>query len=388
MGAKTSSTSSFEACLSAFQWIDRNVDLFIEDLIRICEVPAPTFREEKRGKFVASLFKNLGLAGRFDSVGNLIVPFCKNGSPHIVLSAHLDTVFSFEEIHVKREKGLLKAPGISDDSAGLAALLHIARALKKSFPNLPGTLTFVATVGEEGLGNLRGVKHFFSEHAKHVDGFVSLDGCDAERLVTTGPASKRSRLFLRGPGGHSWGDSGIANPIHACGDLLSKINRYHLPKKPKTVINVGIIGGGTSVNAIPTEVFLDIDMRSESEDALRKIDQFVADTLADITDRQPTLSSEIRVLGQRPSGRIATDHPLVQAALAASRQMGLAAKLDVGSTDSNIPFSLGIPALTVGVGGKSGKIHTPEEWLDPADIERGIKRTTLLIVELLHTLHR
>jgi acetylornithine deacetylase/succinyl-diaminopimelate desuccinylase-like protein len=366
-----------------FDFIEQNLDSYVEDLIRICEVPAPPFREERRAIFFASLFHQLGLNSSKDEAGNIVIPFCSNGPPHIVLSAHLDTVFSFEDIRVSREGSILRAPGISDDSAGLAALVYISRIFKKLETKIPGSLTILATVGEEGIGNLRGVKHFFSQHRTGVDAFISLDGCDAERLVTTGPGSKRVRIFLRGPGGHSWGDSGMENPIHASGELLSRINRLSLPKKPKTVINVGIIGGGTSVNAIPTEMYLDIDMRSESDESLQKLDQLLQRTLAEIPKRQPTLTTEIKVLGERPSGNISPDHALVRAAIAANQQFGIEAKLDAGSTDSNIPFSLGIPALTLGVGGTAGKIHTPDEWLDLFGIEKGLKRTASLVLNLL-----
>lgn len=368
---------------AVFDSIERNLGSYVEDLIRICEVPAPPYKEERRAIFFASLFHKLGLNSRKDEAGNIVIPFCQNGPPHVVLSAHLDTVFPFEDIHVSREGSILRAPGISDDSAGLAALLYLSQILKKLETKVPGSLTILATVGEEGVGNLRGVKHFFSQNHTGVSAFISLDGCDAERLVTTGPGSKRVRIFLRGPGGHSWGDSGIENPIHASGELLSRINRLSLPKKPKTVINVGVIGGGTSVNAIPTEMYLDIDMRSESDESLLKLDQLLQRTLAEIPKRQPTLTTEIKVLGERPSGNISSDHPLVRAAISANQQFGIEAKLDAGSTDSNIPFSLGIPALTLGVGGTAGKIHTPDEWLDLSGIEKGLKRTAALILNLL-----
>lgn len=351
------------------------------DLIRICETPAPPFQEERRAILYASLFHAAGFHPGRDAEGNVIIPITKNGSPHIVLSAHLDTVFPFEEIRVTRNGSKLLAPGISDDSAGLAAVLHICRALQQV--PLQGTLTVLATVGEEGVGNLRGVKRYFQDHSGDVSAFLSLDGCDAERLVASGPASKRIRIVLRGPGGHSWGDAGLDNPIHAAGELLAKINRHILPKKPKTTINVGMIQGGTSVNAIPTEMHMDVDMRSESDESLQKLDQLIVRTLAEIPKRQPALTTQIQVLGERPSGSISSDHLLVSLAVSASREFGIDPILDAGSTDSNIPFSLGIPALTLGVGGKSGKIHTPEEWLDLTGVENGMKRTALLLLNAL-----
>ncbi len=371
------------ACEPLFDYIDQHHDEFVDELIRICEVAAPPFQEQNRAQYFASLFEKLGYTPILDEVGNVIVPVLRDGTPHLVLSAHLDTVFPFETIHVKREGSMLRAPGISDDSSGLAALVLLCRAFQETTFPLKGSLSLLATVGEEGLGNLRGVRHFFSNSRHHVDYFISIDGSDADRLVTSGIASKRIRVLLRGPGGHSWGDAGTPNPIHSSGELLSRINRMALPRNPKTSINVGIIGGGTSINAIPTEIFLDIDLRSESTDALSALDESIQNTLHEITQVQPAISCEIRILGERPSGAISPDHLLVKAAKAANQQMGLDAKTDTGSTDSNIPFALGVPAITLGAGGRSGKIHTPEEWYDVSEVSTGLKRTALLLVELL-----
>jgi len=362
--------------------IDLQIEDFVAELIQICEVPAPTYHEEKRGRFLASLISRMREAS-VDGAGNVIAPLSRNGGPHVVLSAHLDTVFPFEEINVNRTDTLLRAPGISDDSAGLAALLLLARALDSAGYLAKGSVTLVATVGEEGLGNLRGARYFFENKPEQVDYFISLDGCDAERLVTVGLASKRVRIFLRGPGGHSWGDAGLANPIHIVGDLLSKLHRLNLPKDPKTTLNVGIISGGTSINTIPTAVSLDVDLRSESAESLQWLDQTVKNALQETQEANPAITTELVVVGERPSGRISEDHLLVRKTVEANRKFGLDAKLETGSTDSNIPFSLGIPAITMGVGGKSGKIHTPEEWFDFREVAAGLKRTAWLVAELL-----
>jgi tripeptide aminopeptidase len=372
-----------QTTLPLFDYIDTNIQDFVEDLIRICEVPAPPYAEQKRAAFLANLFRGIGLPASIDEIGNVIIPVTSSGKPHVILSAHLDTVFPFEEIHVTRKGTVLHAPGISDDSSGLAALLYICKAFQNTGLPKQGSLTVVATVGEEGLGNLRGVSHHFSKHRKNIDYFVSLDGCESERLVIVGLGSKRVRIVLRSPGGHSWADAGIPNPIHAAGELLFKINRLTLPKAPKTVINVGIISGGTSINAIPTEVHCDIDLRSESDDQLAALDQFLQRSVNDIAVSNPQIETELQVLGERPSGSISPDHPLVKAAIDANQQFGLSAKTDTGSTDSNIPLALGVPAITLGVGGKCGKIHTPEEWYDVKDVGRGLKRSALLIVDLL-----
>lgn len=375
----------YENCRKVFNYLDDHFDDYIDELIRICEVPAPTFEEEKRAEYFASLFKAMGLKPNIDDAGNVEVNVRKNGKPRIVLSAHLDTVFPFDEIRVKREGSMLRAPGISDDCSGLAALYFLTRAFLETKLALRGSLTLLATVGEEGLGNLRGVKHFFERTTNKVDCFISLDGCDAERLVTSGLASKRIRVFFRGPGGHSWGDAGTPNPIHASGEFLGRIHRLSLPNEPKTAINVGIISGGTSINAIPTEMYMDVDMRSEQADSLKALDEFVMKALSESTYVNGAIATESKILGERPSGTISPDHDLVRAAVASNKRFSIPAKMDVGSTDSNIPFSLGIPAITLGVGGRSGKIHTPEEWYDVKGAEKGLKRTALLLAELLNS---
>ena len=373
----------YAKCQTLFQYLDDHFDDYIEELVRICEIPAPTFEEEKRAEYYARLFQTMGFKASVDDAGNVEVPIHKNGKPRMVLSAHLDTVFPFDEIRVKREGTMLRAPGISDDSAGLAAMYILARAFHETKFPARGSLTLLATVGEEGLGNLRGVKHFFDRNASKVDAFISLDGCDSERLVTSGLASKRIRVYFRGPGGHSWGDAGTPNPIHASGEFLARIHRLVLPAEPKTAINVGVISGGTSINAIPTEIFMDIDMRSESADSLKALDGFVKNALSESTYVNGSIATESRILGERPSGSISPDHDLVRISVATNKHFSMLAKLDVGSTDSNIPFSLGIPAITLGVGGRSGKIHTPEEWYDVKGADIGLKRTALLLAELL-----
>jgi len=380
----TTSFRTLDSCRELFEFIDRNTSNYVDELIRICEVAAPTFQEENRARYFASVFEQLGCPASIDEAGNVRIPFLQNGRPHVVLSAHLDTVFSFETIQVKRNGNLLHAPGISDDSSGLAALILLARAFREKGRPESGSLTFLATVGEEGLGNLRGARHYFSTVPRQdIDCFISLDGCDSERLVVSGLASKRVRVLFRGPGGHSWGDAGTANPIHVAGEFLYKLNRLPLPRKPKTTLNVGIIGGGTSINAIPTEAFLDVDLRSESAEALAHLDDSVTNVLKETGKTEHAITTEIQILGERPAGAIREDHPLVRTAIAANQQTGLRAHPDSGSTDSNIPFALGIPAITLGVGGTCGKIHTPEEWFDVSGVEKGLKRTALLLMELL-----
>jgi len=377
---------SKQSCAPLFEYIDRHFSDYVDQLIRICEVPAPTFREQNRAEFLSSLFTAFGFSPQRDHAGNVRVPVLQNGAPHVVISAHLDTVFSFEEIHVRKNGAAFYAPGISDDSAGLSALLLLACAFKE-IPHATGSLTMVATVGEEGLGNLRGSRFLFeskNETALPINFFISLDGADPQRVIIAGLASKRLRIRFRGPGGHSWGDAGVVNPIHVAGEFLHRMNQIVLTRTPKTTLNVGVIQGGTSVNAIPTEVSLDIDLRSESAPHLQALDRTFSDLLATIVNQHDGISTEREVLGERPAGSIAMEHPMVRRIAACNAEFGISTSFESASTDSNIAFAAGIPALTLGVGGKSGKIHTPDEWYDPTGAQRGLKRTALLIFELLH----
>lgn len=373
--------SHIESCLPIFQYIDSHFEEYVKDAIAICEVPAPTFDENKRASYFAEQLLHYGIASATDEVGNVEAHLADAGRPRVVLSAHLDTVFPFQAISVSKENTILRAPGIADDSAGLSALLLLGRAFLR-FPRLKGSLTLLATVGEEGLGNLRGARHFFSHHDE-IDYFISLDGSDAQRIVTQGLASKRLRIFFRGPGGHSWADAGTSNPVYPAAEFLMEIKRHELPLQPKATINVGVIRGGTSVNAIPAEVSLDLDFRSESADQLVRLLDAVQRNLDSITNRNKEIHSEIVLLGDRPAGAISQDHPMVWLTTAASEYFGMSLQFVSGSTDCNVPLSIGIPALSFGVGGRCGKIHTPQEWYDYSGGETGLKRTALLVSELL-----
>jgi tripeptide aminopeptidase len=375
---------SKESRARLFECIDQRLSDYIGNLIRICEVPAPGFREQRRASVISELFRASEFSPESDAAGNVRVPVLRNGKPHLVVSAHLDTVSPLEEIRVKRNGALLLAPGVSDDSAGLSALVLLARAFRTMPAPESGSLTMVATVGEEGLGNLRGSRFLF-ESDKTIDGFLSLDGADPERVIVAGLASKRLRIRFRGPGGHSWGDAGVANPIHVAGEFLHRLNEISLSPEPKTTLNVGVIHGGTSVNAIPTDVSLDVDLRSESAAHLQALDRTLAGLLSATTKQHDSITGDWEVLGERPAGYIAKDHRMLKIVSACNAEFGFATTFESASTDSNIPFAAGIPALTLGVGGRSGKIHTPEEWYDPTGADQGLKRTALLILELLRS---
>jgi acetylornithine deacetylase/succinyl-diaminopimelate desuccinylase-like protein len=364
----------------------------LADQIRLCEIPAPPFNEQARALAYAGDFRALGLRNvRIDGEGNVLGERPGRAArPHLVFSAHLDTVFpEGTDVTVSREGTLLRGPGIGDDCRGLAVILAVIRALDHAQVQTPGTITFVGTVGEEGLGDLRGVKALFGETLKDaIDRFVSVDGTGLG-LSHVAVGSLRYRVTFTGPGGHSYGAFGIANPVHALGRAIAAIGDLEVPTDPKTTFSVGRIGGGTSVNAIAFEAWMEVDMRSGDQDALRALDarfhEAVDRALADENARwsqRGRLSVEKRLVGDRPAGRTPADSPVVQAAQSVTRALGLEAAVEEASTDSNIPMSLGIPAITIDGGGRGAGAHALEETFDTTDSWQGTQRALLVAVAL------
>jgi tripeptide aminopeptidase len=363
----------------------------IDDQIRICEVEAPPFQEAKRAELYAGLLREAGLKSvRIDAEGNVIAERPgANPRPNVVVSAHLDTVFPRgTNVKVRRDGYVLRGPGIGDDCRGLADLLAVARALNKAGVSTPGTITFVATVGEEGLGDLRGVKHLFNESLKgRIDRFVSIDG---EGLGVTHIAigSTRFRVTFKGPGGHSFGSFGTVNPIHALGRAMARIADFQVPNSPRTTFNVGRVGGGTSINAIASEAWMEVDLRSGDTASLRSLEkqfrQAVNDAVAQENARwnSTALTVSIETVGTRPAGRVSSSAPIVQAAISASKALNLPLSFAEGSTDANLPLSLGIPAVTIDAGGRGSGAHTENETYDATDAWKGTQRAILLTIAL------
>ncbi|HUE88123.1 MAG TPA: M20/M25/M40 family metallo-hydrolase [Vicinamibacterales bacterium] len=363
----------------------------IDDQIRLCEVEAPPFKETKRAELYAQMFKEAGLTSvRIDKEGNVLGE--KRGTqakPHLVFSAHLDTVFpEGTDVTVKREGTMLRGPGIGDDCRGLAVVLAVARAMVKGNLQTPGTITFVGTVGEEGLGDLRGVKYLFREGLEgQIDRFVSIDGTGLG-ITHVAVGSLRYRVTFKGPGGHSYGAFGMVNPIHALGRAMSRVADFEVPREPKTTFNVGRIGGGTSVNSIPFEAWAEVDMRSVDPAALKSLDakfhkamdDAVADENARWGSRQLTVDKQL--VGDRPAGRTAADDPVVVAAVSATKALGLPVTLDEGSTDSNIPMNMGIPAITIDGGGRGSGAHALQEAFDTTNSWHGTQRALLIALAL------
>src|SRR5213079_2029894 len=363
-------------------------------------IPAPTGAEGRRAAHVAELFRTIGLCDvMVDHAGNVHGWLGKNGerSAPVVLAAHLDTVFGAEvDVAVERRGQRLEGPGISDNARGLAALVAVAEAMVAARVPVTRPILFAATVGEEGSGDLRGVKYLLN--GKHSVGaqhaapppnatalpstpaaFIALDGAGLDRVIHRALGSKRYHVTFRGPGGHSWAANGVRRAAALLADLAPQ-------QAPRTTCAVVRLGGGTGLNSIPQEAWLDLDLRSEDPRALSQLDVTVRAALeraADDENRRrtagsPPLRAEIRLLGDRPSGMTPRAHPLVQAAVAANRALGRDAELASASTDANVPIALGIPAIALGAGGKAGDAHLATEWFENVEGALGIVRALLV----------
>ena len=377
---------------AAFAAADRNEPGMLDEQARFCEIPAPPFKEEVRGKEFVRLFNKLGLKNvQMDKAGNVVgVRPGAKPRPNLVFAAHLDTVFpEGTNVKVTREGTLMKGPGISDDCRGLATMLAVIKALDEGHVQTPGTITFVADTGEEGLGDLRGMKQLFGETLRdQIDGFISVDGTGTG-ITNIGVGSLRYKVYFKGPGGHSYGAFGMANPIQAMGRAMAKIDDFEVPTTPKTTFNVGRVGGGTSVNAIPFEAWMEVDMRSADKAALKAVDDKFKATLNEAVAEENkrwkgrgAVSVSPELVGIRPAGETAKDSRIVQTALQVSKAMGITEVLREGSTDSNVPMNMGIPAITIGGGGRGEGAHALGESFDSKNSVEGVKRAILLAVSL------
>jgi tripeptide aminopeptidase len=360
---------------------------------RITEIPAPPYKENVRAEYYLKRFQELGFKdAAIDGEGN-VIGLRKGGGggrPKLVVSAHLDTVFpEGTDVAVKESEGAVRAPGIGDDARGLAAMLSLIKSMNANGVATMGDVMFVGTVGEEELGNLRGVKALFRDHAD-IDGFISIDGLGITRVVNQATGSHRYEMIFRGPGGHSFQEFGLPSAIHAMGRAVAKIADLQTPSDPKTTFTVGTVSGGTSVNAIASEARMAVDMRSNSTEELLKLEarlldlvkQAVAEENARWTSDQ--LSVEIKLIGDRPAGIVAMDSPIVQATQRAVTAITRGPRVTFAgsSTDSNLAMSLGIPAVTIGGGGEGGNWHSRNEWYKPVDAYLGPQNALLTILML------
>ncbi len=367
----------------------------LREQVELVRVPAPSFAEEERGTRVRARFAELGLHEvRTDEVGNVLalLPGAADpAAPPVVLSAHLDTVFpAGTDLTPRQEGDRVYAPGITDNTRGLAALLAVARVLAETGIRTARPLLLAATVGEEGIGDLRGVKHLFRDGSplRGAAAFLSLDGSGTGRIVHRAIGSRRLRVTVRGPGGHSWADRGAPNPVQALSAAVVAIGAVQPPPAARSAVTVARIGGGTSINSIPAEAWAEIDLRSDTPQPLARLEQEVRAAVQSAVDaenrargrgrRAPHLAAAIETIGDRPSGETDPDSALVRAAIAVTRALGDPPELAASSTDANVAISLGIPAVTIGAGGESGGVHTLGEWYSNRGGSRGIERALLI----------
>ncbi len=365
----------------------------IAEQIRLTEIPAPPFLEQQRAEYYLQQMQRRGLPEAYiDAEGNVIGLYRGSGEgPLLAIAAHLDTVFPLEtDLAVEQRDGRYYAPGISDDGRGLTVLLTLIETLSSSAITTRGDILFIGNVGEEGLGDLRGIKAIFRDFPQ-IDGFVSIDGSGLSGITTGATGSRRFEVVFTGPGGHSFSAFGLVSAIHAMGRAIANISELETPREPKTTFTVGTVSGGTSVNSIAAHAAFELDMRSNDAGELVRLEQRVREAVqagvaAENTrwDNNGEITVDFRLIGDRPSGSTSADSPIVQvAALAMAEAGGELQRLRISSTDSNIPMALGIPAITITGGGESGGEHSPEEWFDPRDSERGPQMALLLVLGLV-----
>ena len=382
------------AAQKAFAWFRAHARE-LEDLqLQVTAIAAPPWGETARSDWLAARFAELGLFDvHRDELGNVfgIRRGKDDGAPFIALSAHIDTVFpAGTPISVHRDAGKLYGPGVSDNSSGITALLAIAGAMQAAA--LPNTapLVFIGNVGEEGEGDLRGMRHIYQQPrwSATIASLIVIDGAGTDTIIAEGLGSRRYEVTVRGHGGHSWSDFGVANPIVALARVIDRFTRTPVPVSPKTTFNIGIIQGGTSVNSIPESATMRVDTRSASVEELdrleRALHEAVDHAIPEITGRkkQELLTSEVRMIGSRPAADLPADSPLLKMVRAVDAELGNIARIQRASTDANVPLSLGRQAIAIGSGGSGGGAHTIHEWYDPAGREVGLQRILLLTLAL------
>lgn len=392
--AKVRDSKAFKAAMAS---LDAQYDRIVAETIELTEIPAPPFKEEVRARAYLAKLQAAGLAdAEMDAEGNVMGLRRGTGAaggPVVVIAAHLDTVFpEGTNVKVRREGTKLFAPGVGDDGHSLAVLLGYVRALDAGKVKTRRDILFVGNVGEEGPGDLRGTRYLFAKgkYKDRIAAFFSMDGTSPERVTYGAVGSRRYRVTFRGPGGHSYGAFGLVNPMAAMGTAVVELNKVRVPADPKTTYMTSVVGGGTSVNSIPDTIWLEIDMRSESAEELTKLDGVFLRIVRSAVDQENAarstragrVSADVKLIGERPTGATDDGAPIVQLTAAAVRAAGYAPSLGSSSTDSNVPISLSIPAVTIGSGGDGGRAHALDEWIDVAKPE-GIRGMSVGLAALL-----
>jgi tripeptide aminopeptidase len=406
--SRVTALAAKRAIHAAFAWLHANAKTMLDWQLELCAIPAPPFGEQARSEWLQTRFREIGLDSvTTDEVGNVLgfLP-----SPHlspestghvVVLSAHLDTVFPADTVlqpQVRMVDGSerIEAPGACDNGAGVVGMLAIAQALVKAKAELPAALLFLGNVGEEGEGDLRGVRHLYQQKALagRIAAHIVLDGAGADSAVTQALGSKRYQITISGPGGHSFTDSGTPNPITAMGSAVAALAATALPEEPRTTLNVGTIHGGTSVNSIPESAVATVDLRSTSTEELVRLEVALHRAVEDAVDHwngrtsltgrlRGMLTYKIDMIGNRPAALLPDGSPILEALRAVDRHFALNSGSRLGSTDANVPISLGVPSLSLGAGGDGGGAHTLAEWYSTKDRETGLRRILLLTAAML-----
>ena len=376
---------------NALEWLEKNLTWVTDQQVRLTEIPAPSFHEGRRAEAVQAVLAAEGMAVHMDKMGNVIGELRGTQDKEVILlAAHLDTVFPADtDVKVKRAGDRLVAPGISDNGTGLAGMLATARAIHEAKIMPQRTILFAGNVGEEGEGNLRGMRALVDAYRPKIRAVIVLDGSGIDHVTTKALASRRLEVIITGPGGHSWSDFGMPNPINALVRASVRFINTKVPASPRTTFNLGQVEGGTSVNSIPYEATLKVDLRSENEEEIARLEAAlrecvaagVKDEMDNSRDRsRGRLDWKVNLIGSRPGGELTQDSELLTALRSADDLVGNKSRLERSSTDANIPLSMGIDAISIGAGGNGGGAHSLQEWYEPAGREIGLKRVLLTLL--------
>lgn len=387
------------AVRGALEWFRKERAWLNDQHLKLCRVAAPTFLEEKRANYMLERFQELGWDAWIDRAGNVVAALpgrrLRSGDSYIAVTAHLDTVLAPrvpEDIRVSSQDGRFLGPGVSDNGVGLVGLLALA-AVWKEFPALfqdaPLAPLLIANVGEEGEGNLSGMRFLCRPHAARAKSFLILDGPGTDFITCKALGSRRYEVVINGPGGHSWSDHGVGNPIHTIARVITEFTRSApTDPTPRSSFNFGLVQGGTSINSIPIEARAKADLRSEDPAMIDRMAVLLQSSVERAVEAENAstlgrVRATVKEIGSRPGGGLAADAPILESIRAVDQYLGIRSQLDCSSTDANIPLSLGVPAISIGVGGSGGGAHTPDEWYHPEGREAGLRRVLLMLGVLL-----